>query len=307
MMVNGTQILRAKGAGRLIAEFLYPSRLLFYLWLLLFGFFNTARQAGMPMLPGSWAELLKLGCAASSITLLFAYAKIINDIHDLAIDRISNSRRPLVEGVISEGRARRLATILLTLSAVLAIPVGSSFFSIWFLIWGLSYLYSAPPMRVRRFWPVGSVTLALIGGCVFIAGTCISRPNGFGSAREDKEIIGYLLTAFFFLCQIKDLKDIEGDSAAGVGNIFAHVSHPRVLALILYGCFLGMAFLLAIRVGVGMGTTVAGTLACAAAALFMIMRTQKLAGLDRLFVLSFLFLMYLSGAWLLYCLEARLW
>jgi 4-hydroxybenzoate polyprenyltransferase len=307
MMVNGKQIFRAKGAGRLIREFLYPSRLLFYLWLLLFGFLHTAQQAGSLSRIFALAELLKLACAACSITLLFVYAKIINDIHDLVIDRISNRRRPLVEGVISEGRARKLATILLVLSAVLAIPLGISFFSLLFLIWGLSYLYSAPPMRLRRFWPVGSVTLALIGGGVFIAGTCISRPNGFGSIREDKEIIGYLLTAFFFLCQIKDMKDIEGDRAAGVGNLFGRVSHPRMLALVLYGCFLGMAFLLAIRVGVGMGATVAGTLACAAAALFMTVRTRELAGLDRLFVLSFLFLLYLSGAWLFHCLGACLW
>ncbi|MBU0970168.1 MAG: UbiA family prenyltransferase [Proteobacteria bacterium] len=288
----------------MIVEFLYPSRLLFYLWLLLFGFLHTAQQAGPLSRFFALEELLQLAFAVCSITLLFAYAKIINDIHDLTIDRISNNKRPLVKGVISEDGARKLASILLILSAVLAIPVGISFFFLFFLIWGLSYLYSAPPMRLRRFWPVGSVTLALIGGGVFIAGTCIFRPNGFATVWVDKEIIGYLLAAFFVLCQIKDLKDIEGDRAAGVVNLFGRVSYPRMLALILYGCFLGMAFLLATRVGVEMGATVAGIVVCAATALFMAVRTRELAGLDRLFVLSFLFLMYLSGAWLFHCLGA---
>lgn len=297
-MVNGMHILQTKRSGRLIAEFLYPSRLLFYQWLLLFGFFHTAQQAGPLSQIFTFAELLKLVCATCSITLLFVYAKIINDIHDLAIDRISNSRRPLVEGVISEDGAQRLATVMAVISAVLAIPVGSSFFCLWFFIWGLSYLYSAPPVRLRRFWPVGHVTLAQIGGGVFIAGTCIYTPNVFSTIRNNTEILGYLLTAFFFLCQIKDLKDIEGDRAAGVGNLFGNVLRPRVLALILYGCFLGTASLLATHIGVEMAVTATGVLVCAAVALSMIVRTQKLAGLDRLFVLSFIFLMYLSVAWL---------
>lgn len=289
---------QAKAAGRAVVEFLYPSRLLFYLWLLLFGFLFTAQQTGaLPKILNP-AELLKLLCAACSITLLFVYAKIINDIHDLAIDRISNSRRPLVVGVIGEDEAAGLATFTLALSGVLAIPVERDFFYLWLFIWGLSYLYSTPPFRLRRFWPVGHVVLALVGIGVFMAGACIARPNDFYMVWKDKAVLAYLMFAFFFVCQIKDLKDIEGDQAAGVANLFGRVSHPRVLALIFYGCFLGMAFLLATSIGVGIAATTAGTLVCAAVAIIMILRTRELAGLDRLFVISFVFILYLSGAWL---------
>jgi 4-hydroxybenzoate polyprenyltransferase len=279
-------------------EFLYPSRLLFYLWLLCFGFLHTAQQAGTLPRTFNQAELLKLLCAVCSITLLFVYAKIINDIHDLDIDRISNSRRPLVVGVISDGEARGIATVLLTLSVVLAIPVERDFFYLWLFIWGLSYLYSTPPFRLRRFWPVGHAALALVGCGVFMAGSCIARPNDFYTVWARKDILAYLFFAFFFLCQIKDLKDIEGDREGGVDNLFARVVHPRVLALIFYGGFLALASVLVTSIGVGVAATIAGTLVCAVVAIIMTLRTRQLAGLDRLFALSLIFIMYLSGTWL---------
>jgi 4-hydroxybenzoate polyprenyltransferase len=292
------------GRSRLVLEFLYPSRLLFYLWLLCFGFLHTARQAGILPRILNPAELLKLLCAVCSITLLFVYAKIINDIHDLDIDRISNSRRPLVEGIICEDEAHGLATVMMTLSGVLAIPVERDFFYLWFFIWGLSYLYSTPPFRLRRFWPIGHVSLALVGIGTFMAGACIARPDAFYTVWRKMEILACLFFAFFFLCQIKDLKDIEGDRVGGAGNLFGRVSHPRALALIFYGGFLGAAFLLTTSIGVDIAATIAGTLVCAVVAIIMTLRTRQLAGLDRLFALSFIFIMYLSGAWLYLALKS---
>jgi len=299
MIANERPMNQAKKNSRLIVELLYPSRLLFYLWLLLFGFAHTARQVGRPPLPDNQAELFSLLCAVGAITLLFVYAKIINDIYDLTIDRISNKRRPMVEGIISVDAARRLSTVLLAVSGIFALLVcNRSFICQWLVIGGLSYLYSTPPARLRRFWPIGHMTLVLIGGSVFVAGTCIARPDGLLNVGENKTILACLLLAFFFLSQIKDLKDIEGDRQGGVDNIFGCVSHPRGLALIFYSGFLLMAFFVATNIGVGVVASVAGTLVCAAIAVGISVRSKQLAGLDRLFSLAFIFLLYLAVVWI---------
>ncbi len=286
-----------RGAARVIGALLYPSRLLFYLWLLGFGFLFTAQQAGTLPRIFNRPDLFKWFCAACSILLLFIYAKLINDLHDQAIDRISNRQRPLVAGAIGEAQAQGLATVFLTLSAVLAIPVERDFFYCWLFIWGLSYLYSTPPFRLRRFWPVSHLTLTFVGGGVFMAGACIAKPNDFYAIWKAKEALVYLLAAFFLLSHIKDLKDIEGDRAAGVFNPFGAVN-PRGLTLIVIAAFLTMAFFAAAGLGVSAAATAAGTVVCAAIALFLTLRTPQPAGLDRLFGIAFCFVMVLSGAWL---------
>ena len=293
-------VFKTLSVVRTIAGLLYPSRLLFYLWLLLFGFLYTARLAQtLPMILVQ-PNLVKLVCAVGSISLLFVYSKIINDIHDLAIDRISNKGRPLVQGLIGTDEASGLAAILLVISGILAVAVKRDFFCLWLFIWGLSYVYSSPPFRLRRFWPVSHVVLALIGASVFMSGACIAGPEVFYTVRAGTDISMCILPAFFFLCHIKDLKDIEGDRAAGIWNLFGRVAHPGLWSLVFFGGFLASAFLTAVRAGVGMAATAAGGIICAVAAIFMVVRSRQPAELDRLFVLALFFLLYLSGAWLFY-------
>lgn len=291
-----------EGSGRIILSILYPSRLFFYLLLLCFGLLFTAHQIGNYPKILNTPDMLKLICAAFSISLLFIYAKFINDISDLAIDRISNRKRPLVEGLLGNDDACRLSAVAMAISLVLAIPVERDFFYFWTFIWGLSYVYSTPPFRLRRFWPLNNLILAAIGTAVFLAGASIVRPDDFYSAFNDKEIIAYILLAFFFLCHLKDLKDIEGDRAGAVFNLFGHVSSPRVLTLIFFGVFLFLILLIAALVDLLNTTIITGTMIYAVISTGIVLRSRDLAGLDRLFVVSFIFLLYIAGVWLI-CLS----
>ncbi len=289
-------------SGRIILSILYPSRLLFYLLLLCFGLLFTAHQIGNYPKILNTPDMLKLISAALSISFLFIYAKLINDVNDLTIDRISNRKRPLVEGLMDKVDASRLSFVAAALSLVMAIPVGRDFFYFWFLMWGLSYVYSVPPFRFRRFWPLNNLILATIGTAVFMAGASIARPDDFYAALKNKEIIAYILLAFFFLCHLKDLKDIEGDRAGAVSNLFGHVSFPRVLVLAFFGAFLFLILLIASLVDMLNAAVIIGTIICAAISTGIVLRSRDLAGLDRLFVVSFIFLLYIAGVWLI-CLS----
>jgi len=245
-------------------------------------------------------DLLKLVSAAFSISLLFIYAKLTNDINDLDIDRVSNRERPLVEGLMNKDDAGGLAFVAMSLSWVLAVPVGRDFFYFWFLIWGLSYVYSTPPFRFRRFWPLNNLIIAVIGTAVFMAGASIARPDDFYAALKDKEIIAYVLLAFFFCCHLKDLKDIDGDKAGGIFNLFGYVRYPRMLALIFFGAFMVLVLLIASLVDMLNAAVIAGMVICVAVSTGIALKSKDLAGLDRLFVVSFIFLIYLAVVWLIH-------
>lgn len=284
----------------MIVSFLYPSRLLFYLFLLCFGFLFAAQQSGAYPKIINLPDMLKAVCAALSICLLFVHAKLINDLNDQAIDRVSNPARPIASGLVGGEDARGLSTIMMALSFVLAIPVERDFFYFWLFIWGFSYVYSAPPFRLKRFWPLGHIALSLIGTAVFMGGASIARPNDFYAVLKHKEIILSVFISFFFLSHLKDLKDVEGDRAGGVFNLFGHVGFPRSLALLFLGAFLVQVCFLSHLIGVSLFPMLAGAALCAAVAAVYAVRAQSMARLDRLLILSFLFLLYASGAWLAY-------
>ena len=157
-----------KGSGRMIVALLYPSRLLFYLFLLCFGFLFAAQQTGAYPKILNLPDMLKAVCAAVSICLLFVHAKLDNDLNDDVIDSVSNPSRPIASGFIGKEDARGLSTVTMALSFVLAIPVERDFFYFWLFIWGFSYVYSVPPFRLKRFWPLGHIALSLIGTAVFM-------------------------------------------------------------------------------------------------------------------------------------------
>ena len=289
---------RLEGMERVVSMLVYPSRLLFYLWILVFGFLYAAQQTGTLPRIFNQPDLYKLLCAACSIAFFFVYAKVVNDIHDLSIDRVSNKDRLLVKGTMTPEEANGLATILLVISGVLAVPVEQDFFYLWCFVCGLSYVYSAPPFRLRRFWPVAHVILAMIGSGIFMAGACIVHPDDFNWLLSRMDILACMFLAFFILCQIKDLKDIEGDRAANLFNLFGRVRFPRATALLFFGGFLVAVFFPAVHVGIGTAAIVIGDVVCACAALWVALRARQQARLDRLFIVALVFLVYLTGNWL---------
>lgn len=292
--------MEEKASARAIAAVLYPSRLLFYLLLLGFGMLFTAHEIGAYPRILNKPDLLRFASAAMSISLLFTWAKLVNDVNDLDIDRVSNRKRPLVEGMIGVEDAGRIAFVTMALSLVMAIPVGRDFPYFWLAIWALSYLYSTPPFRLRRYWPLGHLVLALVGTGVFFAGACIARPDDFYQVWKHREIALYILAAFFFLSQVKDLKDVDGDRAGGVFNLFGRVSSPKTVGMVFFGGFLATVVSIAALLGIMNGAVAVGTAACAAAATALALRSNNLAQLDRLLVVALLFLLYVSGVWLVH-------
>jgi len=284
---------------RALADFLYPSRVVFYFFLLVFGWLFTAHQSGLYPAILNRADIAKLLLALLSIAALFVSARIVNDLFDLEVDRVSNTHRPLVVGGLTADGAISAKNILLAASLVCAAAVDRSFLFIWACLWAVEHTYSAPPLRIRRFYPLGHLALAAAGGATFLGGASLVSSYQLYNEIRDKEILIYVLLGFLALSHLKDLKDIAGDERAGIFNLPARTGLPRVVAVAAVAAFSALALAALPTLGIASPWAVAGIGVYLVSAVVTVWRTVDVRRLDGLLPGSLAVLGYLGVLWLI--------
>jgi 4-hydroxybenzoate polyprenyltransferase len=141
----------------------------------------------------------------------------INQIYDLAIDRVNKPKRPLPSGTLTLGEAWGLTLVAFVLAwglAWLVAPEGrhECFWIVLFtsvLVWA----YSAPPLRTKRhgFW--ANLTIAIPRGLLL-------KVAGWSTVKTILGLEPWYIGAIFGLFLLgasstKDFADIEGDRADG--------------------------------------------------------------------------------------------
>jgi 4-hydroxybenzoate polyprenyltransferase len=163
--------------------------------------------------------------------LLNAASNVLNQIHDLEIDRRNKPQRPLPAGAISLAASRRLAHILYVLALTptwlvvihprtglaerIAAPLGThECFFIYLAGLLLTFVYSDPAWgRTKRFGLWANVTIAVPRGCLLkVAGWSM-----VGSVLHvEPWFIGLIFLLFLLgATTSKDFSDMEGDAAHG--------------------------------------------------------------------------------------------
>jgi 4-hydroxybenzoate polyprenyltransferase len=141
-----------------------------------------------------------------------------NDIYDEKIDVISNPERPLASGILSKNDMETASKIFL-LFAVLA-AYASSMYVLFFtcLMLFIYFIYSNPPLRLKRFGILNSflVSLACTGAVL----------DGFFLANADKSILAFpfslvlgIIIFHTIVANIRDIKDFEGDRVEGIKTL----------------------------------------------------------------------------------------
>jgi 4-hydroxybenzoate polyprenyltransferase len=181
-------------------------------------------------------SLLHLMLIPISILFVWLFSVIINNIEDFEIDKVSNKRRPLVAGVFSSDAYKKTAYLLLSIALVLSWSVD---FLIMFLILvfaGNYYLYSAPPLRLKRVTFFSKIVVSLNSLLLVMLGYSFAQKNllDFPPAAALFFLVFVTAAANFI-----DIKDYAGDKKAGVKTL------PVVLGLKKSKFVCGIAFLLA--------------------------------------------------------------
>jgi geranylgeranylglycerol-phosphate geranylgeranyltransferase len=177
----------------------------------------TAWGAGHARPPITGDLLMPVLFGSLMAAVLNAASNAINQIYDLAIDRVNKPKRPLPTGALSIPQAWgfTIAAFLVAWAlAWLAAPEGrrECFWIVMFtsvLVWA----YSAPPFRTKRHGIWANVTIAIPRGLLLKVAGWSTVKTVFGL---EPWYIGSVFALFLLgAASTKDFADIEGDRADG--------------------------------------------------------------------------------------------
>lgn len=231
-----------KNISREVLRNTRPERVLSYISLLALG----ALYAGtMTSIIFTWVE--GLGFVVLSLSWFSAcmYAIHTNDLADIDIDVISNPGRPLPKHTLTPQMMRDIGFGWLVLSLVGAFIVGYYPFFMMLIFTSAYYLHSVPPLRLKRVPILSSFLNSLTCLATVLAGFFFLSPDKMLTAFPSLPVIG-IIVIFTLSSNFRDIKDIEGDKAAGIQTlpvIFGRYGRQVVGALLAIGFLLVPIFL----------------------------------------------------------------
>jgi geranylgeranylglycerol-phosphate geranylgeranyltransferase len=161
--------------------------------------------------------------AALFTALVTGAGNVINDYHDVPIDRINKPRRPLPSGRLTQKHAVVMyvvATVAITTGVLLFVP-----FSVAVVICAWQLLLFVYARSAKRVFVLGNLLVALIASSAFLAGGMLA---GNPAAAAIPFVIAFVFVVSREL--VKGAEDVEGDRAGGVGTAAAVVGLERTVA-----------------------------------------------------------------------------
>lgn len=176
----------------------------------------------------------------ASVTAAFVAAVCWNDLGDLRADGINLPGRPLPAGRITAREMEHLGAVAALLALWLSLSAGYASFLLVAACLALAWLYSRPPMRLKR-WPLAATfTLALL--------SVTSMAVGFSLFAQEmtpwvfpRRVLYALLAGITLGFAAKDLGDGEGDRASGtvtIATLWGEARAGRIAAVLVAVSFL---------------------------------------------------------------------
>ncbi len=174
-----------------------------------------------------------------------AGARLVNDIFDIAADRINEPHRPLAANLTTPPEVWRVVVLIISIATLNTLffftnaataLVGVLFPTPFLLYW----LYSVPPFRLKRVLFIGKL---LIGGVALVhllIGWLLTTGSLSGFPPE---FLVFSLVGIGLSAHVIDLKDVPGDRNAGIPTL-ATVLTLRT-ARLLISAFVLIAYALA--------------------------------------------------------------
>ena len=165
-----------------------------------------------------WWMLRNILLGAFMAALLNTASNVLNQITDLEADRINKPNRPIPSGLVSVREAWVLSMSSYALALVVAyfISPGGTYlaaFGCALIAAAATYIYSAPPLRTKRFGWWANLTIATPRG-LFL------KVAGWSVIRAPDTFEPWYIGSIFFLFLLgasstKDFADMKGDEVAG--------------------------------------------------------------------------------------------
>ncbi|MEO0349909.1 MAG: homogentisate phytyltransferase [Cyanobacteria bacterium P01_A01_bin.15] len=234
---------------------------------------------GPESLPESPPALI-LAMVAALIPSLCANVYIVglNQLTDIAIDRINKPQLPLASGAFSVATGRWIVAVLGGLALVLAAVQGPILWGTVALSMAIGTVYSLPPLRLKRFPFWAALCIFGVRGVIVNLGFFVHfrqglRPDGAVWQAIPPEV--WALTVFvvlfaFAIAIFKDIPDLDGDRRFAIRTLTVRLG-PRFVFRLSLG-------VLTLCYGLPIGLTLLGTLP-SVQPLFMVVTHGGLLGL----------------------------
>ncbi|MBI3888353.1 UbiA prenyltransferase family protein [Candidatus Nomurabacteria bacterium] len=166
----------------------------------------------------NWVDVQVYLLAFISFICAWMFCVCQNDIYDEKIDSLSNKDRPVISKDLSKDDMQVVSKIFLLFTFLTAYAASHYilFFVSMFLF--VYYIYSNPPLRLKRFVILNSFLVSLACLAIILA--------GFFLVNNDKSILAFppglvlaIIIFFSAVTNIRDIKDFEGDKADGIKTL----------------------------------------------------------------------------------------
>lgn len=181
-----------------------------------------------------------------AVVLAWTTSVVVNDLNDVRIDSVTNTHRPLITHTITPETYRTIGIIMLAFSLIYAGYISTQLSLLLLAYQALAWLYSAKPLRLKRFPGIATVLAASASLLIFFGGYIVFSMNK-NISELPWTISALLFFAYATLLPIKDFKDIPGDAKDGVITLpilWGEIKAKRIIGSLAFLCFIVSVFIL---------------------------------------------------------------
>lgn len=204
----------------------------------------------LPLLGAMVAALIPSLCAN-------VYIVGLNQLTDIAIDRINKPHLPLASGAFSVAMGRRIVMVLGCLAMALAAVQGPILLATVGLSMAIGTVYSLPPLRLKRFPFWAALCIFGVRGVIVNLGFFAHFRQWLNPTAtpwwwvpsEVWALTGFIVMFAFAIAIFKDIPDLEGDRQFQIHTLTVRLGPKFVFQLSLwvltlcYGLMMGLTLL----------------------------------------------------------------
>lgn len=205
-----------------------------------------ALTATSPILWGTafWSWLIAwVACLCGNV-----YIVGLNQVEDIAIDRINKPSLPIASGEFTKRHAQKIVGVMGAVAMLLALLSQNIYL---LLTVGLSLVigtaYSLPPVRLKRYPFWASVCILVVRGAIVNLGLYLyfATQLGLRAAVPPRvwALTLFVLVFSFAIAIFKDIPDLEGDRQFNISTYTLRLGRKRVFSLarwVLTACYGGL-------------------------------------------------------------------
>lgn len=163
-------------------------------------------------------NILGLIVILEAVVFSWLASVVVNDLFDEKIDSITNAQRPLIKKDFSLSEYKMLGLVFFASSVYLSALINLKITFLLIAYQGIAWIYSAPPIRLKRIAFVSTFISSIASLMIFFAGySLVTDSQNF--LEIPVRIIILLIVAYTLSIPVKDFKDIKGDKEDGVYSI----------------------------------------------------------------------------------------